>query len=158
MAAWRDRAAAGVASFAGRAGRPFVACVRIVDEVVNGVGQMRRTDAKPADSARAAPCRSWRERPCTRSPAICRALARSRAEGRAGRLITIDIGSDRIDFLAGDEGGLVTRLTGDSVAALQTIGTPIGLFIPARRVAFAWAWSSRHRMRKPLAVQERVFR
>ena len=63
------------------------------------------------------------------SLAICRALARNRAEGHAGRLITIDIASDRGDFLEGDEGGLVTRLSGDSVAALKTIGTPIDFFI-----------------------------
>lgn len=63
------------------------------------------------------------------SLAICRALARNRREGHPGRLITIDIASDRGDFLEGDEGGLVTRLTGDSVAALQTIDAPIDFFI-----------------------------
>ena len=63
------------------------------------------------------------------SLAICRALARNAAEGAPGKLVTIDIASDRGDFLDGDEGGLVTQLTGDSVATIATLDSNIDLFI-----------------------------
>lgn len=61
--------------------------------------------------------------------AICRALERNRAEGSPGRLTTIDLASDRGDYLDGSEGGLATRLTGDSVAALSAMRERIDFFI-----------------------------
>ena len=65
--------------------------------------------------------------------AMCRALQRNASEagddGRAPLLITVDLRSDRGEFLDGDEGGLVRRLEGDSVAALQTTPEPIDLFL-----------------------------
>lgn len=63
------------------------------------------------------------------SLAICRALTRNSAEGAPGRLVTIDIAKDRGEFLDGSEGGLVTRLTGDSASALEEIDSEIDCFI-----------------------------
>lgn len=60
--------------------------------------------------------------------AICHALA-SNATGAPGRLITVDIATDRGDFLEGDEGGLAIRLTGNSIAELAAMDAEIDLFI-----------------------------
>ncbi|RZI83668.1 MAG: class I SAM-dependent methyltransferase [Rubrivivax sp.] len=62
--------------------------------------------------------------------AICRALRLNAAGGGAApKLITVDIATDRGEFLQGDEDGLVTRLTGDSVAAIRDVGLMIDCFI-----------------------------
>lgn len=64
--------------------------------------------------------------------AICRALRRNAAEQATGRpplLITVDLRADRGDFLQADEDGLVRRLVGDSVAALQATAEPIDFFL-----------------------------
>lgn len=61
--------------------------------------------------------------------AVCRALARNATEGHVGHLYTIDIDTQRGEFLDGDEGGLVTRLTGDSVETLRAFDKPIDCFI-----------------------------
>jgi predicted O-methyltransferase YrrM len=61
--------------------------------------------------------------------AVCRALERNRAEGTPGRLTTIDLASDRGDYLDGNEGGLATRLTGDSVVTLAAMKEKIDFFI-----------------------------
>jgi hypothetical protein len=61
--------------------------------------------------------------------AICRALRLNAGDGPAPHLVTVDIATDRGEFLEGDEGGLVTRLTGDSVAAIRDLATPIDCFI-----------------------------
>lgn len=64
--------------------------------------------------------------------AICRALQRNAGTGGGGRaplLITVDVRPDRGEFLDGDEGGLVRRLQGDSVAALLATPEPIDLFL-----------------------------
>lgn len=63
------------------------------------------------------------------SLAICRALERNCADGAGGRLTTIDLASDRGDYLEGNEGGLATRLTGDSVATLGGMKEKIDFFI-----------------------------
>jgi Methyltransferase domain len=63
---------------------------------------------------------------------MCRALHRNLAEGHTtdlGRIITVDIGQDRGEFLEGDEDGLVQRLVGDSVQALRNSSGPIDLFL-----------------------------
>lgn len=49
--------------------------------------------------------------------------------GGGGLLITIDIRSDRGDFLIGDEGGWVRRLTGDSVQALRQCSERIDVLL-----------------------------
>lgn len=62
--------------------------------------------------------------------AICRALARNAAEdGVQGHLVTVDIKDDRGDMLDGGEGGLVTRLVGDSIAILRGFDRPIDFFM-----------------------------
>jgi predicted O-methyltransferase YrrM len=61
--------------------------------------------------------------------AMCRALQRNDSLSGAGRIVTVDIGADRGGFLAGDEGGLVQCLNGDSVAALKSSGDLIDLFL-----------------------------
>ena len=67
--------------------------------------------------------------------AMCRALQRNDGGGGGGgggdaqRIYTVDIQADRGGFLDGDEGGLVRRLVGDSVATLQGITEPIDLFV-----------------------------
>lgn len=61
--------------------------------------------------------------------AVCRALARNAEEGAPGHLYTIDIDDHRGEFLEGDESGLLTRLTGDSVATLRDFDQRIDCFI-----------------------------
>jgi predicted O-methyltransferase YrrM len=63
--------------------------------------------------------------------AMCRAVRRNLDEGQAGpvRIITVDIAADRGEFLEGDEGGLVQRLVGDSVVALNGVPGGIDLFL-----------------------------
>jgi hypothetical protein len=63
--------------------------------------------------------------------AICRALRLNAAtgDGPVPHLVTVDIATDRGEFLQGDEDGLVTRLTGDSVAAIRDQGPLIDCFI-----------------------------
>ena len=63
--------------------------------------------------------------------AMCRALQRNGGGGSGGaqKIYTVDIQADRGGFLQGDEGGLVQRLVGDSVAALRGITEPIDLFL-----------------------------
>ena len=61
--------------------------------------------------------------------AICRALAQNAALGAPGKLVTVDIAADRGGFLEGDEGGLATRLTGDSVAAIDAMDSKIDFFL-----------------------------
>ncbi len=61
--------------------------------------------------------------------AICRALAKNAQDGFPGHLTTIDIDARRGEFLEGDEGGLVTRMSGDSVAALENFDAAIDCFI-----------------------------
>ena len=61
--------------------------------------------------------------------AMCRAVQRNGSTGRAPKIITVDIQADRGEFLQGDEGGLVSRLVGDSVAALRDVTEPIDLFL-----------------------------
>ena len=67
--------------------------------------------------------------------AMCRALQRNRRDdiggGNSGpqRIYTVDLQADRGGFLDGDEGGLVQRLVGDSVATLRGITEPIDLFL-----------------------------
>jgi predicted O-methyltransferase YrrM len=64
--------------------------------------------------------------------ALCRALQRNAASAGAASpplLITVDIRADRGDFLDGDEGGLVRRRVGDSVAVLRDTPEPIDLFL-----------------------------
>lgn len=64
--------------------------------------------------------------------AMCRALQRNAQEETGGRvplLITVDLRGDRGDFLEGDEGGLVRRVVGDSVAVLQATPEVIDLFL-----------------------------
>lgn len=65
--------------------------------------------------------------------AICRALQRNAQDsGRPlaeHRLITIDLHTDRGLYLVDDEGGLVERQVGDSVASLRSQTTPLDLVI-----------------------------
>jgi hypothetical protein len=64
--------------------------------------------------------------------AMCRALQRNlldSGEGAKPLLITVDIAPDRGEMLDGDEGGLVRRLVGDSVAALVNTPERIELFL-----------------------------
>jgi hypothetical protein len=61
--------------------------------------------------------------------AICRALIRNASEGTDGHLVTVDIKIDRGDMLDGDEAGLVTRLTGDSLEAIAAFDRRVELFI-----------------------------
>jgi predicted O-methyltransferase YrrM len=65
--------------------------------------------------------------------AMCRALARNAQERQEPlslyRLSTIDLHADRGLFLQGDEGGLVERLCGDSVAALRQGTAPLDLIL-----------------------------
>jgi predicted O-methyltransferase YrrM len=63
--------------------------------------------------------------------AMCRAVRRNLEGGQADpvRIITVDIAADRGEFLEGDEGGLVQRLVGDSVAALRAVPAGIDLFL-----------------------------
>jgi hypothetical protein len=64
--------------------------------------------------------------------AMCRALQRNGLESPQGTsplLITVDIAPDRGEMLDGDEGGLVRRLVGDSVAALGNTQERIELFL-----------------------------
>ena len=62
------------------------------------------------------------------SLAALRALRRNHPGG-GGLLITIDIRSDRGDFLVGDEDGWVRRLTGDSVQALRQASESIDVLL-----------------------------
>ena len=62
------------------------------------------------------------------SLAALHALKRNHPAG-GGLLITIDIRSDRGDFLVGDEDGWVRRLTGDSVQALRQAGERIDVLL-----------------------------
>lgn len=59
--------------------------------------------------------------------AMCRALRRNGIEHPM--LVTVDTQADRGDFLDGDEGGIVRRIHGDSVAALRAIDEPIDFFL-----------------------------
>lgn len=61
--------------------------------------------------------------------AMCRALQRAPAGAAPGLIVTVDIRSDRGEMLEGDEGGLVRRLTGDSVELLAGMERPIDLFL-----------------------------
>jgi predicted O-methyltransferase YrrM len=61
--------------------------------------------------------------------AMCRALDHNGQSVAEARIITVDIASDRGEFLAGDENGRVQRLVGDSVAALREVAAPIQLFL-----------------------------
>lgn len=63
------------------------------------------------------------------SLAMSRALQRNAKEGSPGRILTVDYRLDRGELLEGDEGGLVTRLCGDSVELLLGMNDPIDLFI-----------------------------
>jgi hypothetical protein len=60
--------------------------------------------------------------------AMVRAVQRNGDSGRA-RIVTVDLRDDRGELLDGDEDGLVQRLTGDSVALLRSMDTPIELFL-----------------------------
>jgi len=65
--------------------------------------------------------------------AICRALQRNAQDhGRPlseHRLVTIDLHTDRGLYLIDDEGGLIERLYGDSVASLRARTTPLDLIL-----------------------------
>lgn len=61
--------------------------------------------------------------------AMVRALQHEGLDATAARIVTVDIAADRGEFLDGDEGGLVERHVGDSVALLRASPTPIDLFI-----------------------------
>jgi hypothetical protein len=64
--------------------------------------------------------------------AMCRALQRNAEETTTGArplLITVDIAADRGELLDGDEGGVVRRLVGDSVEALENTPECIELFL-----------------------------
>jgi predicted O-methyltransferase YrrM len=65
--------------------------------------------------------------------AMCRALARNARDRREPlslyRLSTIDLHADRSLYLQGDEGGLVERLSGDSVQALRQDTAPLDLIL-----------------------------
>lgn len=62
--------------------------------------------------------------------AMVLALRRNAAEsGRPVHLVTVDIAVDRGEFLEGDEGGMVTRITGDSIEAIHRTRDPIDCFI-----------------------------
>jgi hypothetical protein len=63
------------------------------------------------------------------SLAMSRALQLNAKEGSPGRILTVDYRRDRGDLLEGDEGGLVTRLSGDSVELLLGMNDPIDCFI-----------------------------
>jgi hypothetical protein len=63
------------------------------------------------------------------SLAMSRALLRNAKEGSPGRILTVDSRLDRGELLEGDEGGLVTRLCGDSVELLLAMNNPIDFFI-----------------------------
>jgi Methyltransferase domain len=61
--------------------------------------------------------------------AMVRAVQRNGDGPHNARIVTVDIRGDRGEFLEGDEGGLVERHVGDSVALLERIDTPIELFL-----------------------------
>jgi predicted O-methyltransferase YrrM len=61
--------------------------------------------------------------------AMCRALEHNGQTAMTARIITVDIGSDRGEFLEGTENGRVQRLVGDSLAALREVTEPIQLFL-----------------------------
>jgi predicted O-methyltransferase YrrM len=65
--------------------------------------------------------------------AMCRAMARNAHERQEPlslyRLSTIDLHAARGLYLNGDEGGLVERLSGDSVAALRQGAAPLDLIL-----------------------------
>lgn len=61
--------------------------------------------------------------------AMVRALQHEGLVAGAASIVTVDIAEDRGEFLDGDEGGLVERHVGDSVALLRTSAVPIDLFI-----------------------------
>jgi hypothetical protein len=63
------------------------------------------------------------------SLAMSRALQLNAKEGSPGRILTVDYRQDRGDLLDGDEGGLVTRLSGDSVELLRGMNDQIDCFI-----------------------------
>lgn len=60
--------------------------------------------------------------------AMCRALQRAPG-GSPALIVTVDIRADRGEMLDGDEGGLVRRITGDSLQALAAMERPIDLFL-----------------------------
>jgi predicted O-methyltransferase YrrM len=61
--------------------------------------------------------------------AMVRALQRAGHAPGAASIVTVDIAADRGELLEGDEGGYVTRVTGDSVAVLGATERPIDLFL-----------------------------
>lgn len=63
------------------------------------------------------------------SLAMSQALRLNAEEGSPGRIVTIDFRQDRGELLDGDEGGLVTRLCGDSIQWLHETNEPIDFFI-----------------------------
>jgi predicted O-methyltransferase YrrM len=63
------------------------------------------------------------------SLAICRALQRNAVGGNPGSLVTVDVRTDRGEFLDGNEGGIVSRVIADSVDVVSAPGEPIDFFI-----------------------------
>ena len=61
--------------------------------------------------------------------AMCRAVVRNGDSALNAQILTVVSQADRGGFLIGDEGGLVRRLVGDSVASLLEVTAPIDLFL-----------------------------